>query len=197
MSMLDRIMNRTGRAADHAGRQVRDARNSIGTRPAGPGWIGSLVMAAVAAAGAAAAAWLLDPARGSGRRARLLDQGAATVRRAGRQAERAVRNVQSTAAGKLAAVRNDGSGQEDPDDATLAAKVQTALFRKPDVPKGDINVNVEHGVVVLRGEVPSATLSRRLAKEAERVEGVQGVHNLLHLPGEPAPDEATRAATAS
>ncbi len=38
----------------------------------------------------------------------------------------------------------------DYDDATLAQKVMTELFRDPHVPKGAINVNAENGVVLLR-----------------------------------------------
>jgi osmotically-inducible protein OsmY len=66
-------------------------------------------------------------------------------------------------------------------------KVETELFRDPAVPKGAINVNVEHGVVVLRGEVNDESLKHRLEELAGKVEGVDGVRNLLHLPAEPAP----------
>jgi osmotically-inducible protein OsmY len=74
-----------------------------------------------------------------------------------------------------------------PNDASLAAKVESELFRDPDLPKGDININVEQGVVVLRGEVADAGTSERLEKSARAIPGVWEVENLLHLPGEPAP----------
>jgi hypothetical protein len=48
----------------------------------------------------------------------------------------------------------------DYDDATLAQKVMTELFRDQHVPKGAINVNVENGVAL---------------------------ENLMHLPGESVP----------
>ena len=67
---------------------------------------------------------------------------------------------------------------------TLTAKVETKLFRDPSVPKGTININVERGIVVLRGEVPDAEMRDRLATEAGAIGGVWSVHNLLHLPGE-------------
>ena len=52
------------------------------------------------------------------------------------------------------------------------------------VPKGSINLSAERGIIFLRGEVPNARMRNRLAREAEQIEGVWGVQNLLHLPGE-------------
>jgi osmotically-inducible protein OsmY len=66
-------------------------------------------------------------------------------------------------------------------------KVESELFRDPSVPKGSININVEQGVVVLRGEVPDPELAERLEHEARAIPGVWEVENLLHGPGEPAP----------
>ena len=77
--------------------------------------------------------------------------------------------------------------KEQPDDTTLARKVETELFRDADVPKGDINVNAEDGVVYLRGEVSDESLIEALEKSARRIQGVRGVENLLHVPGAPAP----------
>jgi osmotically-inducible protein OsmY len=74
-----------------------------------------------------------------------------------------------------------------PDDATLAHKVETVLFRPDDVPKGKINVNVEYGKVVLRGEADSQEMIDDLVRRATEIEGVERVESLLHLPGEPAP----------
>jgi osmotically-inducible protein OsmY len=98
---------------------------------------------------------------------------------------------------KGAAVRaTPGSGREDAgerlNDAGLAAKVESEIFRGEDVPKGDVSVNVEDGVVYLRGQVGSPEKIRQLEEAAGQVEGVRGVQNLLHGPGEPAPtkDEA-------
>jgi osmotically-inducible protein OsmY len=65
--------------------------------------------------------------------------------------------------------------------------VETELFRPADVPKGQINVNVENGVVVLRGEVDSWDMVDDLVGRAREVQGVRDVENLLHLPGQPAP----------
>jgi osmotically-inducible protein OsmY len=74
-----------------------------------------------------------------------------------------------------------------PDDARLTDKVETEIFRDADVPKGDVNVNVEFGKVVLRGQVESQELIDDLVARTRGIEGVNDVENLLHLPGEPAP----------
>jgi hypothetical protein len=156
-----------------------------GARSNDRSWFGTAIIAALTGAVGAIAAFLLDPARGWAWRARLIDQGTATVRRAARQSERAIRVAAATASGGLAAATHAGSpGSTNLDDSALAAKVETQLFRDPSVPKGSINVNVERGIVVLRGEVPDADMRDRLASEAGSIGGVWSVHNLLHLPGE-------------
>ena len=79
------------------------------------------------------------------------------------------------------------SGDEGVDDVTLARKVETEIFREPDAPKGSVDVNVQEGVVQLRGEVERQQLMDELVGRAREVQGVQDVENLLHLPGDPAP----------
>ena len=74
-----------------------------------------------------------------------------------------------------------------PDDVTLARKVETEIFLDADVPKGQINVNAENGKVVLRGEVEQPELIRDLEKRTKKVQGVREVENLLHTPGTKAP----------
>lgn len=74
-----------------------------------------------------------------------------------------------------------------PDDARLTAKVESELYRDDDVPKGAININVEFGKVVLRGEVESSELIEDLVLRTRAIEGVSDVESLLHVPGEPAP----------
>ena len=167
-------------------RAARRARAAAAGEPHGPGWLGALVLAGLASIGGAIAAFLADPARGRARRARLIDQGAATVRRTGRRAEHAVRGAKASVAGamKAASHARGPSGVGAIDDVTLAARAETELFRDSSVPKGSINVNAERGTLVLRGEVPTAELRDRLGEEAERIDGVWSVHNLLRVEGE-------------
>ena len=171
------------------------ARARIAGEPSGPGWLGALAIGIVAGTTGAAIAYLTDPQRGKARRAQLADQGAAAVRQASREAERALHVVTSTAEGKLQALTQGGTRVAPTDDVTLRDRAESILFRNPKVPKGSINISVERGILVLRGEVPDARMRNKLGREAEKIEGVWGVHNLLHLPGEPAGEELASAAS--
>jgi osmotically-inducible protein OsmY len=155
-----------------------------GRRRPGPGRF--LAIGAIGAAIGAVVAFLLDPQRGRSRRAQVVDRGAALLRDAGREVERGARRLTSSVEGKIGAI-GSGSGGPMPNDASLTMKVESELFRDPSVPKGAININVEQGVVVLRGEVPDPALGERLEHEARAIPGVWEVENLLHGPGEPAP----------
>ena len=77
-------------------------------------------------------------------------------------------------------------------DSGLSDKVESTLFADPAIPQGKINVNVEEGVVVLRGEVDSDGQRDDLIRQAEAIAGVVRVDSLLHLPDEPAPAERPR-----
>jgi osmotically-inducible protein OsmY len=76
---------------------------------------------------------------------------------------------------------------KDFDDATLADKIRSEVFRDPGVPKGQVNVNVQRGVVQLRGELPRAELIDELVEQTRKVQGVREVENLLHVAGTEAP----------
>jgi osmotically-inducible protein OsmY len=173
------------------------ARARIAGEPRGPGWLAAVLIGILGGVTGAFVAFLTDPQRGKARRAQLADQGAATIRHAAREAERAVRAVTSTAEGKLEALAESGTRVGPTDDVTLRDRAESTLFRDPKVPKGSINISAERGILVLRGEVPDARMRNKLGREAEKIEGVWGVHNLLHLPGEPAPDEVAAAATSA
>lgn len=146
----------------------------------------SVLLAAVAAA----LAYFLDPDSGRRRRALTKDRVAAFFRRSGRRVERTGRGVAAGTGGlarKVAHLREEEKPQ--PNDATLAGKVESEIFRDAEVPKGRISVNAEKGVVYLRGEVESPDLVSRLEEAAREVEGVHDVQNLLHTPGMPAPQK--------
>jgi hypothetical protein len=76
---------------------------------------------------------------------------------------------------------------KDYDDATLKNKVESELFRDEHEVKGSINVNAQHGVVQLRGEVPSQGLIDALVERTQKIQGVREVESLLHTPGTEAP----------
>jgi hypothetical protein len=140
------------------------------------------------AAAGAAIAYFFDPQNGTRRRHVTADWTAGRVRSGGRSAARAGRGVASQAYGvKQKATHLKEEEKPQPDDVTLARKVETEIFRGADVPKGNVNVNAEDGVVYLRGEVDSSDLISDLEKAARKVQGVREVANLLHTPGTPAP----------
>jgi osmotically-inducible protein OsmY len=139
---------------------------------------------ALAGAIGAALAYLFDPDNGRRRRKILADKSAKYVRRARQQ----VRGAGTQARGvKEKATHLEEQEKPQPDDVTLARKVETEIFRDADVPKGEINVNAEDGVVYLRGEVTQPDMIEDLEAKARNVQGVLGVENLLHAPGQEAP----------
>jgi len=83
------------------------------------------------------------------------------------------------AVGKAKRAVSSVGGGRDYDDVTLARKVETELFRPADVPKGSISVNVNDGVVELRGELPDQSQIDELGDTAKKIDGVKDVRNLL------------------
>jgi osmotically-inducible protein OsmY len=142
---------------------------------------------ALGAAIGAVFAYLTDPSQGRRRRHELRDRSLGLVRRSGRRAERAGRGVGARVYGVSQSVQHRHEVPKDYDDATLTQKVETEIFRPADVPKGRINVNAQHGIVQLRGEVDRPELIDELVERTRRVQGVRDVENLLHLPGTEAP----------
>jgi osmotically-inducible protein OsmY len=132
-------------------------------------------------------AYFFDPQNGTRRRHVTVDRTRAFFRAGGRQASRAGRGVAADAYGLSQKAQHLKEEPKDFDDTTLADKIRSEVFRDPDVPKGQINVNVQDGVVQLRGEVPRAELIDELVAQTRKVQGVRDVENLLHLPGTEAP----------
>jgi BON domain len=159
-------------------------------RPQAPrAWRADVRSALGGAIGGAVAAYFIDPQRGRARRHMAIDRGGAVVRRAGKRLDRGVHV-------RIAFVRGHAhrlvhglrrAPVPELDDATLAHKVESVLFRDARVPKGRISVNAERGAVFLRGEVESPDLIEDLERAARRIGGVRSVENLLHQPGTLAP----------
>lgn len=137
---------------------------------------------ALAGAIGAALAYFFDPDNGRRRRKVLADKAG----KYGRQGAQQAQGVGATARGlKAKAMHRAEQQKPQPDDVTLARKVESEIFRDAEVPKGQINVNAEDGVVYLRGEV-QPDMIEDLAAKAQSVQGVLGVENLLHAPGQEA-----------
>jgi osmotically-inducible protein OsmY len=142
------------------------------------------------AAMGAAAAWFLDPNDGSRRRNTVRDRTMKYARKGKDEAARKATYAGSTIKGKATTAAPGTSREpvgERLNDPALQAKVESEIFREPDTPKGKVSVNVEDAIVYLRGEIEDRATVERLREAAAKVDGVRGVENLLHLPGEPAP----------
>jgi hypothetical protein len=137
----------------------------------------------------AALAYFLDPDRGRTRRARTSDQIGAALRSSGRRAGRTRRRLSARTAGMVEKARYQQHDYQAPNDAALAHKVESELFGRPEVPKGRINVNAEHGVVVLRGQVETTEQIDQIEEATRQIEGVTDVKNLLHVAGTVAPNK--------
>jgi hypothetical protein len=137
----------------------------------------------------AALTWFFDPQNGARRRNIARDRFISLFRQGGRKTAGAGRAVAAEAYGLKQKATHLREEKKELDDVTLTRKVETELFRPADAPKGQVNVNVEDGVVYLRGEVDRPEIIEDLEGRARKVQGVRGVENLLHLPGTPAQAE--------
>jgi osmotically-inducible protein OsmY len=140
-----------------------------------------------AAAGAAAKHFLE-----SSRRNQLRDQAVSKAKSGVQQAATTASHAAAKAKGTVATAAPTSSPELD--DVGLARKVETEIFRDADAPKGDVSVDVQAGVVNLRGTVADEQWIARLGDEAKKVDGIKGVNNLLHEPGKPAPAAEPRGA---
>jgi osmotically-inducible protein OsmY len=140
---------------------------------------------AVGAAGAVglAAGYFLDPDSGKRRRHIARDRTLALVRRGADRTRRQAEYRAGQVEGKVEAAKSKaGTEKPAPNDQALAERVKSEIFQPADAPKGSVNINVEDGIVYLRGEVKRPEEIRKLVEEAGAVDGVRGVENLLHTP---------------
>jgi osmotically-inducible protein OsmY len=139
---------------------------------------------AFVAATIAALTYFFDRENGKRRRHMAADRTAGFFRRKARLLDRGRKSAVSTGYGAVQKAKHRGEQEKpQPNDATLKAKVESEVFRDARVPKGQVDVNAEDGVVYLRGEVESSDLVTELEAATRKVHGVREVENLLHTPG--------------
>ncbi len=150
--------------------------------------IKGLALMTVGAAAGVTAYHFLDPDRGRGRRAQTADQLAARARERARELRQRV----DYRAGEVKGVVAERVGRLRPaeplNDQTLKHKVESEVFGSGRFPKGSIVVDAYEGTVALRGQVETLEQRDALLEAVREVEGVSEVEDLLHLPGEPAPN---------
>lgn len=131
-------------------------------------------------------AFFLDKDNGKRRRKLLADRTLAAFRRSGRRSGRLLHRLGADAQGMKARVTYR-EGEKSYDDNTLKARIESEIFRGADSPKGAVSVNVQMGVVQLRGEVKTHDEIKQLVAQVEAIPGVASVENLLHPANTPAP----------
>ena len=175
---------RARQALQRRGRRGVDRRSAPAMLPAAAA--GGLALGAVLE-------YFLDPRAGRRRRHTVRDRALSRLRRGERRALVRARRAESRAIGVARRTINARRRAEEPlDDVTLAQKVESQLFRRANVPKGQVSVNAEEGVVFLRGVMERHEDIERMGEEARRIDGVRAVENLVHPPGTPAPPSRSK-----
>jgi osmotically-inducible protein OsmY len=185
--MLSEAQKQARRTAKDARREARRrvvgarigaARARAGTRSKASG-VSSKAVGAAGAVGLAAG-YFLDPDSGRRRRHEARDRALAVIRRGADRTRREAEYRTDQVEGKIAEAKSE-AGPERPaaNDQALADRVRSEIFQPADAPKGSVNVNVENGVVYLRGEVEQPDQIRKLVEQAGSVDGVSAVENLL------------------
>lgn len=124
----------------------------------------------------AALAYLFDPDRGKGRRAKLADQARARARDTAEEVSKKSRYE----AGRVRGMAHEVFSSETPprNDAELLQKVRSEALG-PSGLTGDIEIRVDDGVVVLAGPGVGDEREHDLIDRIENVVGVTGVRNEL------------------
>jgi hypothetical protein len=146
-----------------------------------------VAVAALAAAAGAALEFFRDPRSGKRRRHLVRDRTRAAFRRRARKVERHARYEAGKLVGVAHAITHHEHAISELDDVSLVRKVESELFRDRSVPKGQISINADRGIVVLRGQLEDPEQIRQIENKARKIAGVRDVENLLHRPGVPVP----------
>jgi osmotically-inducible protein OsmY len=110
-----------------------------------------------------------------------VQRGGGISRRAQRTLGRSTSIAAARANGLVQGARHRDVAEHHPSDEKLLDRVRSELFRSPEVPKGQVNINVEHGTVVLRGHVDSLAMRTSLETASRAVQGVNAVENLINV----------------
>jgi osmotically-inducible protein OsmY len=121
--------------------------------------------------------YFLDPKDGTQRRNKLMNQ---------------LKPMTGSVAGGMGPIKGmmpHGHDNTNPDDKTLKDRVESEVLRDPKFGRAPINFNVENGIVVIHGELPTQADIDQLVNWVRSIRNVKGVENLLHLPGTVAPNK--------
>ena len=133
-------------------------------------------------AAAAAAMYLLDPDRGRSRRAKLSDQAAALARKAEEKGRAQAEYQKGVVQGLAHDLTEPFRPEREFDDETLRQKVKSEAIGRWDGPKNDVEVDVDKGVVTLKGKVDDAQDMNELIRLVKGVPGVASINDQLSVP---------------
>jgi BON domain-containing protein len=176
-------------AEESVSAQIRKQSKAVRKRLPRRGGTSRLSVIAGALAGAVAV-YFFDPQRGRARRAQFVDWSGARLRRGWHTLDQLRVRSGSAAAAFPQRMVSLRSGARPVDDLTLRDRVESEVFRNPELPKGQINLDVESAIVTIRGQVDNALQIATIEKAVLKVPGVSGVENLLHVNGTMAPNKA-------
>ena len=141
--------------------------------------------------GAAAGAlgmFFLDPRAGNRRRAMLGDKLTSLTHSATGFLTGTVPQSAGMVAGKAKGVQQTvtgmtgGQSHASDDDKTVTDRVMSEVFRDPNLPKGEVNVNTVDHIVYLRGHIEDPSKVSELEERTRKVPGVTDVINLINRP---------------
>src|SRR5438874_6550978 len=134
--------------------------------------------------------YFLDMERGRRRRNMFRDRLMARMRRFGRMLGAMWRGAAAETYGvSHRIVHLVPKPTEVADDETLCQRVESQLFRDRHIPKGNLNINCEHGLVLLPGGLEPTKELVRLETVVRHRAGIQGGRALWRPHGTPAPNK--------
>ena len=185
----ERLLERLGDVLDRADSYQLDLRRRMAPAPP-PASRAGLVMTLLTGIGIGfAAAYFMDQQRGAERRQMFADRSRKTFGTMGYRVQGVANDARNKAEGKLRQATTPPDNPN-PDDLTLVDRVESELYRDRSIPKGKINIGAADGTVILRGQLESEDQINSIVAAVNRIVGVRGVENLLHLAGTPAPNKA-------
>lgn len=130
----------------------------------------------------AASAYLLDPDRGRSRRARLYDQTSALARKATGKSRSWVRYQKGAARGVAHKLSEPFREQEQSvDDDTLLQKIRSEAIGYWDPASENVEIDVDRGIVTLKGSVGKPTDHADLINLIRKVEGVEAIQDRVEV----------------
>jgi hypothetical protein len=150
-------------------------------------WARRLAATAWTLAGGAVLEFFLDPRSGKRRRRLVRDRAMGAARSGRRRFARQTHYEVGKVVGRVHAIAHRNRSAPELDDVGLVRKVESELFRDRTVPKGQISINADRGIVVLRGALEERDQIHRIEGAVRKIAGARDVENLLHPSGSPAP----------